>query len=59
MPFIQNIDAKMIIIFLLVPILASRKGFDLILYDDLDAENNQLSLLHQLDKIERKSFTQD
>ena len=47
----------MIIIFLLVPILASRKGFDLILYDDLDAENNELSLLHQLDKIERKFLT--
>ena len=33
---------------------ALRRGFDLILYDDLDGNDNALSNLHQLDKIQRE-----
>ena len=35
-------------------VMAMRRGFDLILYDDLDGDSNALSRLHQLDKIQRK-----
>ena len=35
-------------------VCAMRRGFDLILFDDLDGNDNALSSLHQLDKIQRK-----
>ena len=42
-------------LFIFWRVYALRRGFDLILYDDLDGDSNALSRLHQLDKIERKT----